>query len=93
MGLIQTNSEVFGASVKMSIMANIFGDDWRKNEKRLRALINVYFADKRRMVRVPLVDLGPGEQIRAEVDLTWASDQFLGTKGQADVQYRLLVPT
>jgi hypothetical protein len=92
MGLIQTNSEVFGASVKVSIMANIFGANWRHNDKRFTAMIDVYFPDKKRMVRVPLVDLGPGERIRAEVDLTWASDQFLGTKGQADVQYRLLVP-
>jgi hypothetical protein len=93
MGLIQTNSEVFGASVKVSVMASIFGADWRHNDKRLNAMIDVYFPDKQKMVRVPLVDIGPGEAIRAEVDLTWACDQFLGTKGQADVQYRLLLPS
>jgi hypothetical protein len=93
MGLIQTNSEVFGASVKVSVMADVFGADWRHNDKRLTALIDVFFPDKKRMVRVPLVDVGPGECIKAEVDLTWASDQFLGTRGQADVQYRLLIPS
>jgi hypothetical protein len=47
------------------------------------------------MVRVPLVDVGPGENApsHAEVDLTLASDQFLGTSGLATVQYRILVPT
>lgn len=93
MGLIQTNSEVFGASVKMSIMAQLFGDNWRNDIRRMGALIDVYFGDTKRMVRVPLVDLGPAEAVKAEVDLTWACDQFLGTQGQADVVYRVLLPT
>src|SRR5262249_44338244 len=93
MGLIQTNSEVFGASLKLSIMAQLFGDNWRRDIRRLGALIDVYFADTKRMVRVPLVDLGPGETVRAEVDLTWACDQFLGTQGQGNVAYRVLLPT
>jgi len=95
MGLIQTNSEVFGGSVKISIMEGTFGANWKKNEKRLRAMIEVFFPDKKRMVRVPLVDVGPGEHAPsgAEVDLTWACDQFLGTQGGAAVQYRLLLPS
>jgi hypothetical protein len=95
MGLIQANSEVFGGSVKMSVMQNVFGANWRTNAKRLGAMIEVYFADKKRMVRVPLVDIGPGEHApsHAEVDLTWACDQFLGTKGAAKVRYRILVPS
>lgn len=94
MGTIQTNSEVVGGSVKISIMAAVFGDDWRHNTKRLNALIEVYFKKTRRMVRVPLVDIGPGEHApsHAEVDLTLACDQFLGTGGLASVSYRLLVP-
>lgn len=94
MGTIQTNSEVVGGSVKISIMASVFGHDWQHNEKRLRALIEVYFPDSRRMVRVPLVDIGPGEHApsHAEVDLTLACDQFLKTQGLATVDYRLLVP-
>jgi hypothetical protein len=93
MGLIQTNSEVFGASVKASIMKEIFGADWRNNERRLTAMIEVYFARTKCMVRVPLVDIGLGETIRAEVDLTWACDRFLGTNGGANVRYRFLLPT
>ena len=92
MGLIQTNSDVFGASIKKSVMVRVFGPSWSTNEKRLGALIEVFFPSKHRLVRVPLVDIGPGETIRAEVDLTWACDQFLGTEGQADVRYRVLVP-
>jgi hypothetical protein len=94
MGLIQTNSEVFGGSVKISIMAQIFGSNWRQNSKRLGAMIDVLFLPKKRMVRVPLVDVGPGENApsHAEVDLTWASDQYLGTQGGATVSYRILFP-
>jgi hypothetical protein len=94
MGTVQTNSDVVGASVKISVMATVFGANWRQNAKRLDALIEVYFKKSRRMVRVPLVDLGPGENApsHAEVDLTLACDQFLGTDGLAIVNYRLLVP-
>ena len=94
MGTIQTNSDVVGGSVKKSIMRQAFGDDWKHNPKRLRSLIEVYFKPKRKLVRVPLVDIGPGEQApsHAEVDLTFACDQFLGTQGLATVDYRLLIP-
>ena len=94
MSLIQTNSELFGASVKPSIMKKIFGLHWNKSNKRLGAMIELFFARKRRMVRVPLVDVGPGEKAksRTEVDLTWACDQFLGTEGGSKIQYRLLLP-
>jgi hypothetical protein len=91
MGLIQTNSEVFGASVKASIMKKTFGANWRTNQKRLTSFIEVFHPRTKRMIRVPLVDIGPGERIKAEVDLTWASDQFLKTEGAAEVDYRLLV--
>ena len=93
MGTIQTNSEVVGGSVKISIMAAVFGSDWRHNDKRLDAMIEVFFRSSRRMVRVPLVDIGPGEQApsHAEVDLTLACDQFLKTEGLATVDYRLLL--
>jgi hypothetical protein len=94
MGLVQTNSEVFGASIKASALARVFGSNWKGNTKRLGALIEVLHGQ--RVVRVPLVDVGPHEDTATraypEVDLTWASDQFLGTQGKADVQYRVLIP-
>lgn len=95
MGLIQTNSEVFGGSVKISVMATIFGASWKTNTKRMAAMIDILFPGKKRIARVPLVDVGPGENAlsHAEVDLTWACDQFLGTQGGATVQYRILIPS
>jgi hypothetical protein len=94
MGTIQTNSDVVGGSVKISVMAAVFGSNWQHNEKRLDSLIEVFFKKTRRLVRVPLVDIGPGEAAasHAEVDLTMGCDQFLGTQGLATVDYRLLVP-
>lgn len=94
MGTVQTNSDVVGASLKISVMAAVFGANWRQNPKRFDALIEIYFKKNRRMVRVPLVDIGPAENApsHAEVDLTSACDQFLGTDGLAIVDYRLLVP-
>ena len=92
MGLIQTNSEVFGASLKLSIMKATFGKDWGHNEKRLGALLDIFYPRNGRVARVPLVDIGPEEKMKASVDLTWATDQFLGTDGQASIQYRFLIP-
>jgi hypothetical protein len=93
MGLVQTNSEVFGASIKVSKMVEHFGENWRKDPRRLGALIEVHSAKSGRRLRVPLVDVGPAEAIPAEVDLTWACDQFLQTKGQGEVSYRLFIPS
>lgn len=92
MGTVQTNSEVIGASLKISVMKSLFSQDWKENAKRLGALAEIYNPDTLRLARVPLVDVGPGESIPAEIDLTWATDQFLGTGGQASVQYRVLIP-
>lgn len=94
MGTVQTNSDIVGGSVKISVMTAVFGEQWKSNDKRLRALIDVYFKKTRKMVRVPLVDVGPGEHApsHAEVDLTLACDRFLGTDGLGVVEYRLLVP-
>jgi hypothetical protein len=92
MGLIQTNSEIFGASIKISKMAENFGQEWRKNPRRMGTLIEIHAPRTGHRVRVPLVDVGPGETIPAEVDLCWACDQFLGTQGQGRVTYRLLIP-
>ena len=93
LGAIQTNSEVFGASVKISIMSAAFGENWKINPQRSTALIDVFNLATRRAARLPLVDVGPGESVSASVDLTWASDRFLGTNGQAPIRYRILMPT
>ena len=93
MGTVQTNSDVVGGSVKISIMVQAFGANWRHDDRRLKALIEVFFDRSKRMVRVPLVDIGPGENApsHAEVD-PLGCDKFLMTQGRATVQYRLLFP-
>ena len=45
-------------------MKAIFGASWKTNSKRLGAMIDVFFLAKKRMIRVPLVDVGPGENAR-----------------------------
>jgi hypothetical protein len=92
MCIVQTNSEIAGASIKISKMEENFGANWEQNPQRLLTLIEVHSNKTGRRVRVPLVDVGPGETVRAEVDLSWACDQFLGTDGQGEVSYRLLIP-
>jgi hypothetical protein len=92
MGIVQTNSEIAGASIKVSKMEDNFGEKWKTNPQRLVTLIEIQSNKTRRRVRVPLVDVGPAEEILAEVDLTWACDQFLGTTGHGEVSYRLLIP-
>ena len=90
-GIVQTNSEVFGVSLKASRLKKIFGANYAKNPKRLTALVEVYLADSHRVIRVPLVDIGPGESQPAHIDLTWAADQFLKTEGEKIVDFRVLV--
>ena len=69
MGTVQTNSDVVGASVKISVMAAVFGANWRHDPKRFDALIEIYFKKSRRMVRVPLVDIGPAESAPSRIRL------------------------
>lgn len=94
MGLVQTNSDVAGASVKASAMARVFGNGWQHDPRRLGALAEIFVRATGRVARVPLVDIGPGEHApsNAEIDLTLAVDRFLGTQGKATVEYRILVP-
>jgi hypothetical protein len=73
-------------------MVEHFGDNWQSNPQIRSTLIEVLSVDNKRLVRVPLVDVGPGAAGK-EVDLTMACDQFLKTDGEGSVSYRLLVPT
>jgi hypothetical protein len=88
-GITQTSSEVCGCSVKKSILIDWFGAGFAQDPRRLRAMVEVHFPRRRRYARVPLTDVGPSETVRAVIDLTWAVDQFLGTDGGDDVQFRL----
>jgi hypothetical protein len=54
-------------------------------------MVEVYFPQKKRYAKVPLIDVGPGETAPsgAKIDLSVALDGFLGTDGKADVEFRL----
>jgi hypothetical protein len=87
----QTNSEVFGCSLKQSILTEIFGTPLSKKADLLRAQVEIFNPSNGRFARVPLVDVGPAEKLEAVIDLTFALDRFLGTKGSAQVQFRVVV--
>jgi hypothetical protein len=88
-GIVQTCSEVWGASLKETRMKLLLGNSWKTDPRRLDMLVEVFFNGK--LIRVPLVDVGPGAPT-AHVDLTWAADQFLDTQGGAMVDFQVLIP-
>jgi len=82
-GTVQTNSSVFGISLKRRRLLDeelaTEDDDGslHPSEKGLRARVEVFFPEIRRLVRLPLVDEGPGPRINAIADLTVAATVFL----------------
>jgi hypothetical protein len=82
-GTVQTNSSVFGISLKRArlLSEGLATQDedgvLQPTEKGLRARVEVYFSSKRRLVRLPLVDVGPSPSINAIADLTVAATVFL----------------
>jgi hypothetical protein len=89
--VVQTNSDVFGASLKSSRLVTTFGAPLKNSAQLLTALVEIYNPKSRRFARVPIVDLGPSESLAAQIDLTLALDQFLQTDGDALVQFRVVV--
>lgn len=91
--VVQTNSDVFGASLKVSRLVATFGAPLSKSTQLLNAYVEIFNPDSqsRRFARVPIVDVGPGENQPAEIDLTLALDQFLKTDGSAHVLFRIVV--
>jgi hypothetical protein len=89
--VVQTNSEVFGCSLKQSILAAAFGTPLGSKPDLLRAQVEIFHPAKKRFARVPIVDVGPAERLEAVIDLTFALDKFLGTDGSAKVQFRIVV--
>jgi hypothetical protein len=89
--VVQTCSDVWGCSVTKKINKQWFGENYGSNPDRLTAMVEVYFPQKKRYAKVPLIDVGPGETAPsgAKIDLSVALDGFLGTDGKADVEFRL----
>jgi hypothetical protein len=89
--VVQTNSEVFGCSLKQSILAAVFGVPLGSKPDLLRAQVEIFNPAKKTFARVPIVDVGPAERLEAVIDLTFRLDKFLGTDGSATVQFRVVV--
>ena len=89
--VVQTNSDVFGCSLKKSILVASFGTPLGNKPALLRAQVEIFNKATGRFARVPIVDVGPAERLEAVIDLTFALDKFLGTDGSAKVQFRIVV--
>lgn len=82
-GTTQNNSSVFGISLKRArlLAEGLATEDsdgsLLPTDKGLRARVEVFFPDTNRLVRVPLVDVGPSPSINAVADLTVAASVFL----------------
>jgi hypothetical protein len=81
LGAVQTDSSVFGISLKKDhqIAEGLAVLDAKRRfqptEKGLRAVVEVFFAKTGRLVRLPIVDVGP--RTDAIIDLTVAASAFL----------------
>ncbi|MEZ5384213.1 MAG: M15 family metallopeptidase [Prosthecobacter sp.] len=93
-GTVHTNSDVLAASVKKSRLEKFFNLPWSQLYLRHDLLwslrVEVYHAATRRFARVPLADVGPGETIVAELDLTRSLSDWLGGDGADMMDFRLI---
>jgi hypothetical protein len=89
--IVQTNSDVFGASLKMSRLIATFGSGLGSSTQLLNAMVEIFNPASGMFARVPIVDVGPAEHLTAEIDLTLALDRYLKTDGSAQVQFRIVV--
>jgi len=89
--VVQTNSDVFGVSLKRSRLVATFGSNLRNSTQLVAATVEIFNPQSGRFARVPIVDVGPAEHLSAEIDLTLALDRFLKTDGSAQVQFRIVV--
>jgi hypothetical protein len=53
------------------------GNDFHATSRGLQALIDVYNKVERRLLRAPIVDVGPGRSTGRPIDLTVAAAAFL----------------
>jgi peptidoglycan hydrolase-like protein with peptidoglycan-binding domain len=82
-GLVQTNSSVYGISLKRArlIAEGLATQDSNGSlvptQKGVDAKVEIFFPDTGKLVRLPLVDVGPAVSINAIADLTVAASVFL----------------
>ncbi len=93
-GTVQTNSSVFGISLKkahlleLGLMTEQRGV-LRPTEKGLQAIVEVFFPETKRLARLPLVDIGPGNTGAARTavaDLTVAATAFLQGRTEEEIR-------
>jgi hypothetical protein len=93
-GTVQTDSSVFGISLKKARMLDLGlltekSGVLRLSDKGARAIVEVFFPDTGRLVRLPLVDIGPansGPAKTAVADLTVAATAFLQRLTEKDIK-------
>jgi hypothetical protein len=93
-GRVQTDSSVFGASLKKARLLELGLITQQKGvlhptDKGLRAVVEVFFPDTGRLARLPLVDIGPGNAgvaRTAVADLTVAASAFLQRLTEDDIR-------
>lgn len=88
-GTVQTNSSVFGVSLKRSFLlayglARLDNGVFHATGLGLRAIVEIYFSKTRQLLRAPIVDEGPTERIDAIADLTVAASAFLQNLTEQD---------
>ncbi len=81
-GTVQTDSSVFGVALPKETLLKLglaegAGNDFHATPKGLQAMVEVYNPKKRRLVRVPIVDIGPAKSTGRPTDLTVAAAAFL----------------
>lgn len=94
-GTVQTNSSVFGVSLKRArlLAEKLAMEDENRvlhpTDKGLRAVVEVFFPESGRLARLPLVDVGPGTSGPARTaiaDLTVAAACFLQKLDEKDIK-------
>src|SRR5215469_7948497 len=93
-GTVQTDSSVFGISLKKAHLLDLgLATEHRGvlhlTHKGLRAIIEVFFPRTGRLARLPLVDIGPGTTGAARTavaDLTVAAAAFLQGLTEKDIK-------
>ena len=89
-GTTQTNSSVFGVAVKEAQLiaeglAIKVENELQATDKGRSALVEVFFQKTGRLIRVPIVDVGPGAKKRV-IDITVAATAFLQNIPEDDIE-------
>jgi hypothetical protein len=94
-GIVQTNSSIFAVSLPKPLLikygiARQQGNSLVKTAKSHTAMVEIYYPAKRRLLRAPIVDVGPKEGLNRPADLSVAAAAFLQDKPEQSAKgYKL----